>query len=119
MTVLDEDGGRISMTAHALDRSIEFFRRRFGHPPDTLPGHLAWKNLENFQREFSLHRARGMTSHAAAQEAIRNISFGRHRMARGYTSFDVDFGDLTTVTLPDGTLLPAVPSSVDVIASRS
>lgn len=89
----DEATGRqTSLTDFALDRSIERFKSRFGHPPEALAGDLAFDNKRNFQIEFLKRRSSGASDQIAAVEAAKNISFGRARVQRGYTDVSVDLG---------------------------
>jgi hypothetical protein len=90
---------------------MELFKRRFGHNPDTLSGLLAWDNKLNFQVEWFRHRQLGLSPDEAALAAIKNISFGRHRLALGYDKFsiemdpnrfiDVDLPSYGRQTVPD------------------
>jgi hypothetical protein len=112
-------GTRTPTTGHALDTTLAYYKRRFGHGPEQLEGTLAMKNLENFQREYAAAIGRDLSHDEAAQRAIRSISFGRHRAARGYDQFEVVCGPLRTAWLPDGTPIPEVPESVFVIARPS
>jgi hypothetical protein len=112
-------GTRTPTTGHALDTTLAYYKRRFGRGPEQLEGTLAMKNLENFQREYAAAIARDLSHDEAAQSAIRSISFGRHRVARGYDQFEVVCGPLRTAWLPDGSPIPEVPESVFVIARPS
>ncbi len=84
-------GQRISATRYALERSIELYGRRFGHAPDTLDGLLAWDNKLHFQLEWV--RLRQLNPNLPAEDvaiaAVRNISFGKHRIALGFDDFKV------------------------------
>jgi hypothetical protein len=87
---------------------------------DRFDGSLGEANKLNFQREWFRVMQRltaeqpelspEVRQEAAAQEAIRKISFGKHRADAGYGNFKVDFigdfkpvdlGPLGTQTVPD------------------
>ncbi len=95
-------GQRISATRYALERSMELYRRRFGHAPDTLNGLLAWDNKLNFQLEWVRLRELdpNLPDEETAIAAVRNISFGKHRIALGFDQFKVDILESSTVHLP-------------------
>jgi len=124
--VLVGKGSKTPFTKLALERFIAFYKRRFGHEPEKLAGLLAWENKQNFQREFyKLTSKMKMGRPAAAEAAIRKISFGAHRIALGYDKFEVTLGDDAPAAL--GTDRETgkdmgthdVPSKVEVIASKS
>lgn len=84
-----QGGKRVSVTDLAMDEAIAAFKRDFGHPPDSLPGTLGWENAANFQRAYIDALDLGLGHDAASQTAIREISFGRSRVERGYGDFQI------------------------------
>jgi hypothetical protein len=115
-TVVRGTGKRTAATAYALDAVLAHHKRRFGRPPEQLEGILGFKNLENFQRQYLKATELGLDHEAATQAAIRSISFGIHRIDRGYGDFEVECGPLRNVWLENGEVLAQVPESVYVIA---
>jgi hypothetical protein len=115
-TVVRGTGKRTVATAYALDAVLAHHKRRFGRPPEQLEGILGFKNLENFQRQYLKATELGLDHEAATQAAIRSISFGIHRIDRGYGDFEVECGPLRNVWLENGEVLAQVPESVYVIA---
>jgi hypothetical protein len=109
-------GQRISATQYALQRSMELFRRRFGHAPDTLNGLLAWDNKLHFQLEWvRLHQLDpGMSLDDLAVAAVRNISFGKHRIALGFDEFKVNLLTFDNLDLPGHGLIEDVPTRIHV-----
>lgn len=113
-------GDRIPLTQHAIARYVDRHASRFGTPPTTLEGRLAWSNKLNFQREFYLAKTRdGLAEYDAAQQAIRRISFGRHRVAAGYDQFVVNMKMKELVDLGPGIGKQRVPRDIEVIAYRT
>jgi hypothetical protein len=102
----------------ALDAAIEKFKQDFGHTPDTLPGHLAFENKTNFQREYARAVIGGAGHEDALQVAIKSVSFGRARIARGYDEFTVRAGPMGRLDLGPPLGIQNVPVSVDVEARR-
>jgi hypothetical protein len=112
-------GQRHSATAHAIERMSSLYRRRFGHPPEALEGILAWSNKENFQREYyRLTMIEGLNESDAAVAAIKNVSFGKHRMASGYGKFEVTLSGTERVDLGPPFGMQRVPRRIFVIARR-
>ncbi len=112
-----KNGELLSATDVVLDKTIEAFTKEFGHPPETLPGSLAWENQFHFQVEYTKARMRGLSHDAACQVAIREISFGRSRAKRGYNHFTVKAESFVELKL--GALgKHIVPSSISVDVRR-
>lgn len=107
-----------SWTPESLRASMRMFAARFGQPPAVLGGELAWDNLTNFQKEFAQIKSAnpGMSNEAIANEAIRRISFGTHRITIGYGDFSVKVSSFGDVTLKNRQVLQNVPQHVEVIA---
>jgi hypothetical protein len=107
-----------SWTPEAIRVAMERFQTRFGYRPPSMPGELDWANLANFQKEFARIRAAnlGMSNEAIANQAIQQMSFGKHRVPFGYADFHVTVSDFGDVTFKDGTLLQNVPRSVVIDA---
>lgn len=89
-----------SWTDESLRLVKQAHQKKFGAQPAELSGMIAWKNLANFQREFARIRAAnpGMAPQEIAVQAVQRISFGRARVAAGYSDFYVrmsSFGDAT------------------------
>lgn len=112
-------GQRHSATAHAIERMSRLYGRRFGHPPEALEGILAWSNKENFQREYHrLTMIERLNEGDAAVAAIESVSFGKHRMAFGYSKFDVTLSGTERVDLGPPFGIQRVPRRIFVIARR-
>ncbi len=110
---------RLSLSDLALDEATKRFQVDFGHPPETLPGSLADENKANFQREYIKAIRSGTMPETAKQIAIRQISFGRVRVERGYDDFTIVLGNKGPVDLGDGFGVQQVPLTIDVVARRS
>ncbi|MEB3293061.1 MAG: DUF4157 domain-containing protein [Synechococcales bacterium] len=116
--------GDLSFTRIALEQTNAAYRNTFGREPENLGGGLADRNLLNFQRQFVRIRGANPTWNSAqiAQEALRQVSFGQHRTAIGYSDFRITLGSEVELALLDEAGNPmgthAVPSSVNVVASR-
>lgn len=119
MVQVYESGRVVSLTDIALDEAIAGFSREFGHPPDTLSGSLAWKNKLNFQRAYLTATQKGMGHQPAADWAIRQISFGRSRVERGYGELSVNATRLGEVDLGPDLGKHQVPTSIEITARRS
>lgn len=112
-------GERLSFTRHAIDTLTKRYHARFGHPPEALKGTLAWSNKLNFQKEFHrLTAIDGLSPDAAAVEAVKRISFGRHRAAAGFGDFEVTIRGTEGVNI-DGYGIQRVPKSISVVARRT
>ncbi|MCA2216553.1 eCIS core domain-containing protein [Jidongwangia harbinensis] len=124
---LVESGSELSVTRHAIDQANARYARVFGPQIHAFDGQLGAQNLRNFRVEFGRSRIRLAAANpgwgpdelhqAAAQDAIRRMSFGQHRVAAGYADFRIDLGDLIEIDFgpPDGVML--VPAMVDVEAT--
>ncbi|MEZ4470212.1 MAG: hypothetical protein R3F60_05290 [bacterium] len=90
-----EESKRLAATSVALGILHQQFQHVFGRPLAELSGRLAELNLANFQQEFAERRYKKSQSEDAAKvEAIKAISFGKHRMAKpfNYSRFEVELG---------------------------
>ena len=89
-----------SLTEALLSISIiEIMGNNNGIPPSNLPGGLAKANKYNYQKEYSRAISQGMVDNDARQEAIKNISFGKHRQSLGYEETEVVHSrDMVNVT---------------------
>ncbi|WP_460793027.1 hypothetical protein, partial [Micromonospora sonneratiae] len=112
---------KFSITDVALELVNAAYRSTFGSDPPVLNGSLAEKNKANFQREW--HKAQlanpGADSDTWAQTAIRNISFGRSRIALGYDLFELKMGQLTLVDLGEEFGFQRVPDTINIVARKS
>ena len=113
------EGTRTPLTKYAIQKFDERYTARFGEAPEGYFGHLMESNRLNFQREFVRFRNRGMTDDVAAVEAVKRISFGKHRDDLGYSQFEVELGRRKSVDLGgDLGLQPNVPTQIDVVARK-
>ena len=110
-----------SITAAALTAVNARLKDVTGAEPEVLSGSLAMSNLANFQREF--HKARlaapGAGTQVWADAAIRNISFGIHRIKMGYVELSVKPGDLASKDLGEPYGAQDVPIKVEVEARKA
>lgn len=109
----------LSLTKVVLDEAVSRFKNRFGHEPNVLAGDLAWENLTNFQRAYVANVRKGMTHRAASINAAKQISFGAHRMARGYDTFEVTAEGMGEVNLGEPLGVQQAPHFVRIEARRS
>jgi hypothetical protein len=116
-----ESEGKFSWTYESLLHTIRTFENKFGYPPNQMNGYLAWDNLSNFQQEFAIIRCSkpNLDRQQIAQEAIRKISFGKHRIRLGYNEFHIYINSFGDVTLADGTLLQEVPCGDIYVSVKS
>lgn len=107
-----------SWTESALNKMIQVYESIFGHRPGNLPGNIAWDNLANFQSEFVRIRLAnpGLGEQEIANAAIRNISFGKHRIAAGYSDVQVTVESRGAVDI-NGVVHDNVPTWVHIDAS--
>ena len=107
-----------SWTPESLRAAMDAFKRKFGSEPRNMDGLIAWSNLLNFQRAFARIRAAnpGMSLRLVAEQAAREISFGKHRIGLGYGDISVEFGNFGDVTAPNGDVLTNVPKYVYIHA---
>ena len=123
--IKDEAGGvkgtgrRHPFTRYAIDTLVTRYTRRFKHAPDALEGSLAWSNKLNFQTEFYKLRMADMAPDQAAVEAVKKISFGKHRIAAGYSDFSVEIRGTEVVDLGTEMGKQRVPKKISVVARRS
>ena len=100
-------------TMEVVELAYEYI---YGAKTKTTQGELIETNLEIFQKEYveAAKRSPRRSPQQLALEAIRNISFGRVRVARGFTRFEF-------VNLPPGTKMIdgiLVPEKVVVIVRK-
>ena len=109
-----------SWTTEALKKMIEVYQKLFGKTPGNLPGEIAWKNLENFQKEFIKIRSQNpnLGEQEIANQAIREISFGKRRIEIGYDDINVKITEKGPVEL-DGVTHSDVPTWVEIDARPS
>jgi hypothetical protein len=109
-----------SITEVALDLVEKAYRATFGANPNVTQGNLEYDNLKYFQVEY--HKAKlaqpGAGERRWAQTAIRAISFGRARVARGFRTFEVDIVATGPVDLGEPYGEVEVPRAVQVTARR-
>jgi hypothetical protein len=105
-----------SLTEYALRESLKLYEARYGELKE-LHGSLAAENLANFQREFAIRRKQEMDVQPAAEQAIREISFGKARIKVGYTIFEVS-PDSFGIKQIAGVGPFHVPSRVSVVAKK-
>lgn len=83
-----DDGSVGSFTGESLKRLNEVSLTRFHKELTEIHGNLADKNLANFQTEFAKFKhIEGQADNPAGQSAIKKISYGRERVARGFDQF--------------------------------
>jgi hypothetical protein len=109
-----------SITEVALELVDKAYRAAFGEHPNVTQGNLERDNLKYFQVEYQKAK---LAQPAAgrrtwAQIAIRAISFGRARVARGFRTFEVDVIDSGPVDLGEPYGVAVVPLAVRIIARR-
>jgi hypothetical protein len=122
--------GRVSATNRRRRSSAEtawIAWSRFGHPPQTLPGHLSFDNKAIFQKAYLAHLdktvRKGTTPDAnqrkaAGDAALKQTPFYEARAKRRY---DVELEDFTTwekIVYGDPPELREVPESIDVKAKK-
>jgi hypothetical protein len=119
VTIGDETAGQsMSLSDIALDQATKLFKARYGHDPDELPGHLAFENKANFQREYLKAIDAGMPPKEAEVAAVKAISFGRARVDRGYANIEVHTTDTEVIMYGEPPRPRPVPKNIDVKASR-
>ena len=112
-------GERTSLTAYALDKFISRYKARFNHEPGGFFGTLVDSNRLNYQREYKMLVNNGVEEPIARIEAIKQISFGEHRIARGYSVFNVTLSGWSKVDLGPGLgVQKRVPTSIEVEARK-
>jgi hypothetical protein len=107
-----------SITEVALDLVDELFQADFRRVPRATHGGLEQDNLVLFQRAYAeAERASGgrLDEDQLAQIAIKKTPFGRARIARGYTRFEID---LVMDFVEVGGDFREVPAQVNVVAYR-
>jgi hypothetical protein len=113
-----------SWTPEALRAAMETYARKFGRRPPNMSGEIERGNLANFQSEFVRIRESnpGLSVQEIANQAIRLISFGKHRIAMGYGNLSVrasNFADVTVkgqahTNVPTKVLIDALPTTGQV-----
>jgi len=120
VSIIDDATGQpVSLTDFALSESLQRFGLRFPGAPDALPGLLVDDNKRNFQREYLTAIDGGMTPDEAKNHAITQISFGRQRIAHGYTQFSVELSGETQIPFGDPPVNRTVPAKIEVVARKS
>lgn len=110
-------------TNASLKKNIEIWEKYFGKPLEDLSGSLAWKNLENFQREYAKIRdekkksGEPVNSIEIGNEAIRRVSFGRARIDIGYGNLTVEFPEFQDVMI-DGIMHKDIPTKIKASAKK-
>jgi hypothetical protein len=104
-------------TDFALAKSIKLYEKRYGELKQ-LYGDLRESNLANFQAEYAQRRKKEMDREPAAQEAIREISFGRARIPLGFNDFDLRMSGYKIMDIP-GIGPSYVPTSVKVMVKKT
>ncbi|VAW60255.1 Rhs-family protein, partial [hydrothermal vent metagenome] len=107
------------ITDEIISQSIDIYTDTYGKPPEFLNGTIIKSNLSNFQKEYSKIKksSPGVSDDAAANEAIKKISFGKSRVKLGYDDFTVDTSFPDDVKV-DGEILKGVPSVVSIKAGK-
>jgi hypothetical protein len=107
-----------SWTKETLKLNLEAYKKAFQKPAPNLNGQLAESNMSNFQSEFVQVRSENpsFTPEQVANEAVANISFGKHRIEAGYGKFDVTIEDVDTVNI-NGVNERNVPVWVEIEAT--
>jgi hypothetical protein len=87
---LHKGGEPIKLTDFAIDEASRRFEQRFGHPPRTLSGDLAFENKLIFQKAYIAEIERMRTKHqmvdkkSAAEAALKQTPFYAARIKRNY-----------------------------------
>lgn len=119
ISVIDDATGQsLSLTSLAIDEAMKRFKARYPGGPDELPGSLADDNKANFRNEYLKAIDQGMTPDEAKVRAIEQISFGKQRMAHGYTVFQVDVSGEVEISYGDPPQQRRVPQNIRVIARK-
>jgi len=119
-TVPVGEGDVVPLTQYVIARFIKRYEARFGHTPEALGGILAFENKANFQIQFAKFR-RGMTEDQAKVAAAREISYGKHRIAAGYSELEVDLGARNTwewCDVGDGHGKQFVPTRIKIVGRK-
>jgi hypothetical protein len=128
-TVIEQSAGEVplgqgketALTRYAIDRFIQRYKARFGAEPAALGGSLAFENKKNFQIQYIKFMRQRIGRSAALKAAAAEISYGKHRIAAGYTELDVDPGPPRTwilMNLDDGTKDVRVPTIIKITARK-
>lgn len=121
---LYKGGEPIKLTDFVLDEAARRFEERFGHPPQSLPGHLSFDNKTIFQKaylaEIDKMRKVGKEAdpRAAGEAALKQTPFYEARVRRHY---DVTLDRFTTweeIPYGEPPVLRAVPKDIDVKAKK-
>ena len=119
MVIKDGDAS-VPATEYALERTENFYKKRFGSSPQSLDGDLAAQNKLNFQREWFALISKGVSVDEAPRLAVAKISFGKHRAQRGYDQFDVHIaGQMEEVDLGPPFGKQQVPTGIKVTARKA
>ena len=107
-------------TDHALRVMFETYEAKFGHPPKNLGGFIEADNLKYFQEAFAKHRNqnRELSNQQLGEMAIKEVSFGKQRVQRGYTHFLITILKWGEVKLADGSV-QNVPTMVRIEATKT
>ncbi|HET9622147.1 MAG TPA: hypothetical protein VFP84_12325, partial [Kofleriaceae bacterium] len=111
-------GVRTSITRYALDEFGRIYEKHFKRPLRVWGGILAWENLLHFQREYVALRRNGMERKQALEAAVKETSFGRHRVEAGFTVLGIDATDDALIDLRDGRVPQLAPTRVEVFARK-
>ncbi|WP_200978593.1 DUF4157 domain-containing protein [Echinicola sp. 20G] len=109
-----------SWTDVALRLNIEVYRSIYNIPPPNLNGEIADSNMANFQNEYIkiLNENPQLSAQEIANQAIRLISFGKHRIRLGFGDISVIIEETGSITV-GGVTYDNVPTWVQVIAKPS
>jgi hypothetical protein len=111
----------LSLTQIAISALEKATIAHYGKPLDKFEGSIVDQNRLNFQREFAKQRVANVPVDEALLNAAKQISYGKHRIAAGYTEFDVKaLGEPSSWPLfatkekpPDATASPAAQTIAD------
>ncbi|MBX3155260.1 MAG: DUF4157 domain-containing protein [Deltaproteobacteria bacterium] len=89
--VPEPKGARTSITTHVLREFELAYKQRFKQDLKAWKGTLAFENKLNFWREYVRLLDAKVPEGDARVAAVKEISFGKHRIALGFTDFEVTF----------------------------
>jgi hypothetical protein len=119
ISVIDDATGQsLSLTSLAIEEAMKRFKARYPGGPNELPGSLADDNKANFRSEYLKAIDQGMTPDAAKVHAIKQISFGKQRIAHGYTELTVDVSGIVEIPYGDPPQNRRVPKDIRIVARK-
>lgn len=122
-------GDLTSLTRYAIDAFGKEYQHRFGRPMTEIGGSLAWENKANFQRAL-IDVMTGKPSkvmpdrdptQAELVEAVKQTSYGDHRLQAGFTEFKVSILERALwrkTNLGEGYSEMAMPDHIEVAVRK-